>query len=136
MYHPNHPDASYRLANRVQVFDPPNAVSWEPGQDTDDGSLTFGGWVWRYDLAPAGPSETNVTLSYDWSRGPGRPAATHRLPPIPCGSLGQLARPSRRTRRLVGRRWKGLGDGGAAIGDVQLAENVLQVSSDSCDRHD
>ena len=42
--------------HRVQVFDPPRAISWEPGQDTGDGSLRFGGWVWRYDLASAGPS--------------------------------------------------------------------------------
>jgi len=51
----------------VQEFDPPRAISWKPGQETDDGSLRFGGWVWRYDLAPAGPSRTTVTLSYDWS---------------------------------------------------------------------
>ena len=57
MYHPNHPDGNYQMANQVQVFDPPNAISWKPGQDTDDGSLTFGGWVWRYDLTPVGPSE-------------------------------------------------------------------------------
>jgi len=67
MYHPNHPDGNYQMANRVQVFDPPRAISWEPGQDASDGSLKFGGWVWRYDLAPAGPSGTRVTLSYDWS---------------------------------------------------------------------
>jgi hypothetical protein len=28
-------------------------------------SLEFGGWIWRYDLAPLGPSETEVTLTYD-----------------------------------------------------------------------
>ena len=67
MFHPNHPDGDYRVANRVQVFDPPKVISWEPGQDTDDGGLRFGGWVWRYDLTPAGPSESKVTLSYDWS---------------------------------------------------------------------
>src|SRR5712671_3265678 len=64
MYHAGHPDGNYQMANRVQVFDPPQAISWEPGQDTGDGSLRFGGWVWRYDLAPAGPSGTRVTLSY------------------------------------------------------------------------
>ena len=64
MYHPNHPDGNYQMANRVQVFDPPCIISWEPGQDTEDGSLRFGGWVWRYDLTPAGPSQTKVTLSY------------------------------------------------------------------------
>jgi uncharacterized protein YndB with AHSA1/START domain len=47
MYHANHPDGSDQMANRVQVFDPPHAISWEPGQDTGDGNLRFGGWVWR-----------------------------------------------------------------------------------------
>jgi hypothetical protein len=54
------------MANRVQVFDPPRAISWEPGTDAGDGSLQFGGWACRYDLTPAGPSRTEVTLSYDW----------------------------------------------------------------------
>jgi uncharacterized protein YndB with AHSA1/START domain len=67
MYHAGHPDGSYQMANRVQVFDPPRAISWLPGQDSGDGGLRFGGWVWRYDLAPAAPSGTTVTLSYDWS---------------------------------------------------------------------
>ena len=30
-------------------------------------TLGFGGWIWRYDLAPLGPSETEVILTYDWS---------------------------------------------------------------------
>jgi hypothetical protein len=67
MYHPNHPDGNYQTANRVQVFDPQNTIAWEPGYDTDDGGLGFGGWIWRYDLTPLGPSRTRVTLSYDWS---------------------------------------------------------------------
>jgi hypothetical protein len=67
MYHPNHPDGNYRMANRVQTFDPPGAISWEPGYDAGDGALGFGGWIWRYDLTPAGSANTTVTLSYDWS---------------------------------------------------------------------
>jgi hypothetical protein len=89
MYHANHPDGNYQMANRVQVFDPPRAVSWEPGQDTGDGRLQFGGWVWRYDLAPAGPSETKVTLSYDWSAVPGFLRQHHRIPPFPPDHLGK-----------------------------------------------
>jgi uncharacterized protein YndB with AHSA1/START domain len=83
MYHANHPDGSYRMANRVQVFDPPQAISWEPGQDTGDGDLRFGGWVWRYDLAPAGPSGTRVTLSYDWSAVPSSLRQHIGFPPFP-----------------------------------------------------
>ena len=58
------------MANRVQVFNPLHAISWEPGHDPGDGNLRFGGWIWRYDLAPLGPSETEVRLSYDWSAVP------------------------------------------------------------------
>jgi hypothetical protein len=54
----------------VQVFDPPRAISWEPGMDTADGDPQIVGHIWRYDLAPAGPSGTEVTLSYDWSAVP------------------------------------------------------------------
>jgi uncharacterized protein YndB with AHSA1/START domain len=88
MYHPNHPDGSYQMANRVQVFDPPCVISWEPGQDTGDGTLRFGGWVWRYDLAPAGPSQTKVTLSYDWSAVPDFLREHIGFPPFPPDHLG------------------------------------------------
>lgn len=70
MYHagnPDHPDGKYEMANRVEVFDPPHAISWKPGREAGDGTLSFGGWEWRYDLTPDGPSITTVTLSYDWS---------------------------------------------------------------------
>jgi uncharacterized protein YndB with AHSA1/START domain len=67
MYHPDHPNGNYEMANRVQAFDPPHAISWAPGYDAGDGNLSFPGWIWRYDLTPLGPSETEVRLSYDWS---------------------------------------------------------------------
>jgi uncharacterized protein YndB with AHSA1/START domain len=88
MYHPNHPDGTYQMANRVQVFDPPHAISWKPGYDTGDGSLGFGGWVWRYDLVPAGPSGTKVTLSYDWSAAPDVVRKRIGFPPFPPDHLG------------------------------------------------
>ena len=53
MYHENHPDKDYEMANRVEVFDPPHAVAWQPGQGDDDANLDFGGWIWRYDLKGA-----------------------------------------------------------------------------------
>jgi hypothetical protein len=67
MYHRNHPDGEYQVHNLVEVFDPPRVIAWKPGYDTGDGTLGFGGWIWRYDLGPTGPSLTAVTLSYDWS---------------------------------------------------------------------
>lgn len=57
----------YRMANKVRVFDPPHAISWEPGRDTDEGEVRFGGWTWRYDMEPISQDETLVTLTYDWS---------------------------------------------------------------------
>ncbi|HEY1920792.1 MAG TPA: SRPBCC family protein [Streptosporangiaceae bacterium] len=95
MYHPNVPGGDYRMANRVQAFDPPSVISWEPGQETDDAPPRFGGWVWRYDLAPAGPSQTEVTLSYDWSAVPDRLRERIGFPPFPsdhlANSLAHLA---------------------------------------------
>ena len=88
MYHSSHPDGTYQMANRVQAFDPPRAISWEPGQDASDGNLRFGGWVWRYDLAPAGTSGTKVTLYYDWSAVPESLRQRIGFPPFPPDHLG------------------------------------------------
>ena len=50
--------------------------------DTGDGNPQIVGHIWRYDLAPAGPSGTEVTLSYDWSAVPD--SLRQRLPfPFP-----------------------------------------------------
>ncbi len=70
MYHPNHPNGHYEMANQIEMFDPPHAISWKPGYDPGTGDLQFGGWIWRYDLASVAPSATEVTLSYDWSAVP------------------------------------------------------------------
>lgn len=70
MYHDNHPNKNYEMANRVEVFEPPHAIGWRPGQGADDANLSFGGWTWRYDLRSVGPGETEVTLTYDWSAVP------------------------------------------------------------------
>jgi len=67
MYHPEHPDGDYEIANLVEVFDAPRAIGWKPGTESETGDLSFGGWTWRYDLEPSGPSQTTVSLTYDWS---------------------------------------------------------------------
>lgn len=68
MYHDNHPDKDYEMANEVVVLDRPHAIAWQPGQDIlGDGNLSFGGWIWRYDIGITGSSEAHVTLTYDWS---------------------------------------------------------------------
>jgi uncharacterized protein YndB with AHSA1/START domain len=88
MYHANHPNGSYEMANRVAVFTPPRAISWEPGQDiAGDGKPQFGGWVWRYDLVPTGPYRTEVTLTYDWSAVPPFLREYITFPPFPVDHL-------------------------------------------------
>lgn len=88
MYHSNHPDGHYEMANRVEVFDPPHALSWQPGQASPEtGELSFGGWFWRYDLAASGPAATAVTLSYDWSAVPAYIRDLIGFPPFPVAHL-------------------------------------------------
>lgn len=79
MFHENHPNKHYEMSNRVEVFDRPRAVAWQPGAEprhipgrrADDGApVEYGGWIWRYDLEPLGTDRTEVTLTYDWSRVP------------------------------------------------------------------
>jgi hypothetical protein len=71
MYHENHPDKDYEMANRVDVLEAPTSVAWQPGQESpQSGELGFGGWTWRYDLETTGDAQTTVTLTYDWSAVP------------------------------------------------------------------
>lgn len=74
MYHDNHPEKYYEMANRVEVLDRPRAIGWLPGQGPEQRGhmmnsteLEFGGWIWRYDLEAVG-DRTAVTLTYDWSQ--------------------------------------------------------------------
>jgi hypothetical protein len=51
MYHPNHPDKNYEIANLVELFDAPRTIAWKPGTESaETGEHSFGGWTWRYDL--------------------------------------------------------------------------------------
>jgi hypothetical protein len=72
MYHARVQNGDYRVVNKVALFDPPHTIGWLTGRETDDGHVELGGWIWRYDLLPLGPSETEVTLTYDWSAVPQR----------------------------------------------------------------
>jgi uncharacterized protein YndB with AHSA1/START domain len=87
MYHENHPDKDYEMANRVEVFDRPHAIAWRPGQGADDDNLEFGGWIWRYDLSPVTPSQTEVTLTYDWSAVPSETRDHIGFPPFDVSHL-------------------------------------------------
>jgi len=89
MYNDNAPGGHYLIGNRVQVFDRPRVISWEPGMDTGGSNPRIVGHIWRYDLAPAGPSRTEVTLSYDWSAVPDslRQRLPFRFPPFAADHL-------------------------------------------------
>ncbi|OLO99113.1 polyketide cyclase [Mycolicibacterium porcinum] len=82
MYHDNYGGMHYEMANRVEVFDPPQAIAWLPGQGDDDAHLEFGGWVWRYDLKPIGDDQTEATLTYDWSAVPAELREHIQFPPF------------------------------------------------------
>src|SRR3954454_6293116 len=54
MYHDGHPNKHYEMANRVEVFDRPRAIAWQPGaqlrhipgrQGAEDGPVEWGGWI-------------------------------------------------------------------------------------------
>ncbi|PXY27837.1 SRPBCC family protein [Prauserella muralis] len=81
MHHSRHPNGDYQVVNKVAVFDAPHTIGWLTGYQKDDGDLEFGGWIWRYDLVPLGPSATRVTLSYDWSAVP--PSVRERVGQFP-----------------------------------------------------
>ena len=104
MFHPDHPVGDYRTANLVEVFEPPSAISWRTGYDKDDGTLGFGGWFWRYDLAPTGTGATRVTLTYDWSQCADEVRERIGFPPFPVehlarslAHLGEIVAGARRT---------------------------------------
>jgi uncharacterized protein YndB with AHSA1/START domain len=93
MFHPGHPDGDYQTANLVEVFDPPRAIGWKTGTEAPGtGELSFGGWTWRYDLEPAGPERTSVTLTYDWSAVPPEVHEYLHFPPFPPDHLANSLR--------------------------------------------
>jgi hypothetical protein len=87
MYHDNHPDGDYEMANKVVALEAPRVIAWEPGQAGADGEIGYGGWIWRYDLTAVGADRTEVTLSYDWSGVADELRAEIEFPPFPLTHL-------------------------------------------------
>ena len=81
MYHPQHPDGDYEIANRVVAFEPSTAIEWEPGFYLEDGQRDSGRWTWRYDLAEV-DGQTDVTLTYDWSNATPEARERFQFPPF------------------------------------------------------
>ena len=88
MYHPQHPDGEYEIANRVVTFEPPTAIEWEPGFYVEDGRRDSGRWTWRYDLAEV-DGHTDVTLTYDWSNATGEARERFQFPPFGAEKLAE-----------------------------------------------
>lgn len=93
MYHNNHPDGDYQMANKVEVLDPPRAIGWLPGQDGPDGRLQFRG----LDLAVRPGAARSVRDRGDADlrlvgRAPVPPGA-HPVPAVRPGASHQLAQP-------------------------------------------
>ena len=86
MYHPQHPDGDYEIANRVVAFEPPAAIEWEPGFYLEDGQRDSGRWAWRYELAEV-DGQTDVTLTYDWSNATAEARERFQFPPFPVEKL-------------------------------------------------
>lgn len=94
MYHDNHPNKDYEMANKVIAYERPRVIAWEPGQYDADGDWGSGRWTWRYDLRPV-DGQTDVVLTYDWSRVPAHIREYISFPPFGVEhlqrSLGHLA---------------------------------------------
>ena len=99
MYHANHPDGTYEVANRVATFEPPRAISWEPGQDVEGDGRATGR---RLDLAlRPGPPDRVEHGGHAHLRLVGRAvvrARVHHVPAVPRGPPHQLAAPPGRAR--------------------------------------
>jgi uncharacterized protein YndB with AHSA1/START domain len=91
----HHPNGAYQTANQVREFEPPRTISWATGTEDEDGVLSFGGWLWRYDLTAAGDGATEVRLTYDWSEATQHAREIIPFPPFGVDhlqdSLGRLA---------------------------------------------
>jgi len=83
VYHEKHPDKDCKITNLVEVFDEPRAVAWKPGTESPEtGELSFGGWIWHYDLEATGLLRPTVTLTYDWSAVPRQVREYLQFPPF------------------------------------------------------
>ena len=89
MYHDNHPDGHYEMANKITAYQADRTIGWEPGQAGPGGSIEFGGWTWCYNLDAVDDQQTRVTLTYDWSAVPPALREHIQFPPFPVSHLEQ-----------------------------------------------
>lgn len=59
-----HMGGDYQTDNRVTGFAPGRLIAWQTAPAGEEPP----GWQWVYELTPAGPDHTDVSLTYDWSK--------------------------------------------------------------------
>ncbi|WP_130012782.1 SRPBCC family protein [Serinicoccus sediminis] len=60
----DHMGGDYQTDNHVTGYDKDKLVAWQTAPaDTDPP-----GWEWVWELTPQGPDQTEVRLTYDWSK--------------------------------------------------------------------
>jgi uncharacterized protein YndB with AHSA1/START domain len=84
MYHPNHPDGNYQMANPVLAFEPPHVISWQPGSlSQSTGELEFaagsGVTAWPSPVR-ARPRSPSPTTGRRWGRVPAGASSSRRSP--------------------------------------------------------
>ena len=103
MYHPQHPDEDYEIANRGSPSSRPPRSSREPGFYVEDGQRDSGRWTWRYDLEEV-DGQTDVTLTYDWSNATPEARERFQFPPFPVDKLTESLDNLAKLRRLTSAR--------------------------------
>ncbi|HEY5783836.1 MAG TPA: SRPBCC family protein [Microlunatus sp.] len=59
----DHMGGEYQTDNHVTGYQPHQLLAWKTAPAGEEPP----GWEWVYELTPAGPEQTDVTLTYDWS---------------------------------------------------------------------
>jgi hypothetical protein len=87
--------ADDQLSATTRIDAPAQAIFAVLADPSTHAAIDGTGWIWRYDLSPAGPSNTTVTLTYDWSAVPDPIREHFGFPPFPpehiADSLAHLA---------------------------------------------
>lgn len=60
----DHMGGEYQTDNRVTGYQPNQLLAWQTAPAGEEAP----GWEWLYELKPTGPEQTDVTLTYDWSK--------------------------------------------------------------------
>lgn len=62
----DHMGGDYQTYNHVSAFDANKMIGWKP--TPEKGADETPGWEWLYELKPLDSGDTEVSLTYDWSK--------------------------------------------------------------------